>query len=188
MGIDPWRGQFHMEMTWWHLAHYGLWDRWPMAEKALDCYRRFLPVSCQLAAQLGYQGAKWPKSVGPEGRSAPWTGNQVLLWKQPHPLFFAELEYRLRPTRATLDKWAEILNETATHMADYPVRDAATGALLAQPGHASQRAGHHPRHRFRPRLLALGSRPGPTLAGTDGPASRTALGRGPPKACALAGG
>ncbi len=35
MGIDPWSGQFHMEMVWWHLAHYALWDRWPMAERAL---------------------------------------------------------------------------------------------------------------------------------------------------------
>ena len=133
MGIDPWRGQFHMEMTWWHLAHYGLWDRWPLAEKALDCYRRFLPVSRQLSAQLGYAGAKWPKSVGPEGRSAPWGGNQVLLWKQPHPLFFAELEYRLRPTRATLEKWAEVIHETATHMADYPTRDAQTGLYSLVP-------------------------------------------------------
>ncbi len=133
MGLDPWRGQFHMEMTWWHLAHYGLWDRWPMAERALDCYRRFLPVSRRLAEQFGYAGAKWPKSVGPEGRSAPWEGNQVLLWKQPHPLFFAELEYRLRPTRATLDKWAEILNQTAAHMADYPTLDARTGLYSLVP-------------------------------------------------------
>jgi len=133
MGIDFWRGQFHMEMTWWHLAHYGLWDRWPLAEKALDCYRRFLPVSQLLAAQLGYRGAKWPKSVGPEGRSAPWDGNQVLLWKQPHPLFFAELEYRLRPTRATLEKWADTLHETAAHMADYPTRDTRTGLYSLVP-------------------------------------------------------
>jgi hypothetical protein len=133
MGIDPWRGQFHMEMVWWHLAHYGLWDRWPMAEKALDCYRRFLPVSRRLAAQLGYRGAKWPKSVGPEGRSAPWEGNQVLLWKQPHPFFFAELEYRLRPTRGTLEKWAGILEETVAHMADYPTLDANTGLYSLVP-------------------------------------------------------
>jgi hypothetical protein len=86
MEIDPWRGQFHMEMAWWHLAHYALWDRWPMAERALDCYRRFAPGARALATQLGYRGLKWPKSVGPEGRSAPWQGNQVLLWKQPHPI------------------------------------------------------------------------------------------------------
>lgn len=133
MGLDPWRGQFHMEMVWWHLAHYGLWDRWPMAEKALGCYERFMPVSRQLAAQLGYKGVKWPKSVGPEGRSAPWVGNQVLLWKQPHPIFFAELEYRLRPTRATLDKWAEVVQQTAEHMADYPTSDPQSGLYSLVP-------------------------------------------------------
>jgi hypothetical protein len=133
LGIDGWRGQFHMEMTWWHLAHYALWDHWELADKALGCYRRFTPAARQLAAQLGYKGLKWQKSVGPEGRSAPWVGNQVLLWKQPHPIFFAELEYRLRPTRATLDKWADIVEGTAEHMADYPTQDDKTGIYHLSP-------------------------------------------------------
>ena len=71
MEVDPWRGQFHMEMTWWHLAHYGLWNRWSMAEEALGCYRKFIPPAAALSQQLGYKGLKWAKSVGPEGRSAP---------------------------------------------------------------------------------------------------------------------
>jgi galactosylceramidase len=119
MGIDFWSGQFHMEMIWWHLAHYGLWDRWPMAERALDCYRQFLPVARQLAGQFDYKGAKWGKQVGPEGRTAPWDGSFVLHWQQPHPIFLAELEYRLRPTRATLEKWQEIVFATADYMADF---------------------------------------------------------------------
>jgi hypothetical protein len=125
LGIDPWRGQFHMEMVWWHLAHYALWNRWELGSTAVDCYQRFIPAAKALASQLGYKGLKWPKSVGPEGRSAPWSGNQVLLWKQPHPIFFAELDYRLHPTRATLEKWADIVQGTAEHMADYPVKDDA---------------------------------------------------------------
>ena len=133
MGLDSWRSQFHMEMVWWHLAHYALWNRWPMAEKALGCYQHFEPTARALAAQLGYKGLKWGKSVGPEGRSAPWIGNQVLLWKQPHPIFFAELEYRLRPTRATLEKWANIIQGTAEHMADYPTRDEKTGVYSLAP-------------------------------------------------------
>lgn len=133
MGLDPWRGQFHMEMVWWHLAHYALWDRWPMADRAFGCYRTFTPAARALAEQLGYRGLKWPKSVGPEGRSAPWQGNQVLLWKQPHPIFFAELEYRLKPGRATLEKWADIVQGTAEHMADYAVRDAQTGVYSLAP-------------------------------------------------------
>jgi hypothetical protein len=131
--MDPWRGKFHMEMVWWHLAHYALWDRWPMADKALGCYQRFAPAARSLAEQLGYAGLKWPKSVGPEARSAPWIGNQVLLWKEPHPIFIAELEYRLRPTRATLDKWATIVFGTAEHMADYPTRDPKTGVYSLVP-------------------------------------------------------
>ena len=133
LGLDPWRGQFHMEMVWWHLAHYALWDRWPMAERALGCYQRFVPAARALAGQLGYRGLKWPKSVGPEGRSAPWAGNQVLLWKQPHPIFFAEQDYRLHPTRATLEKWRDVVLGTADHLADYPTRDERTGIYSLVP-------------------------------------------------------
>jgi len=128
MEIDAWRGQFHMEMVWWHLAHYALWDRWAMADQALGCYRRFTPGARALAEQLGYRGLKWPKSVGPEGRSAPWSGNQALLWKQPHPIFFAELDYRLHPTRKTLEKWRDVVFGSAEHMADYPVRNETNGS------------------------------------------------------------
>lgn len=122
MFTDNWRGQFHMEMTWWHIAHYALWSRMECADRQLSCFQTFLPVAKKLSAQLGYAGAKWGKSVGPEGRSAPWGGNLALLWKQPHPIYFAELEYLNRPTEETLHKWAEIIKETADHMADYPIR------------------------------------------------------------------
>jgi len=124
LGTDPWRGQYHGEMIYWHLAHYALWDRLELSDRALDCYKKNLPVAKMLARQLGYDGAQWQKSTGPEGRTAPWVGNQVLLWKEPHPMIFAELEYRNRPTRATLDRWAEILDETAKYMASYPTKDA----------------------------------------------------------------
>jgi hypothetical protein len=133
MTIDPWRGQFHMEMVWWHLAHAALWDRWALVDEALECYRRFAPGALALAEQLGYKGYKWPKSVGPEGRSAPWVGNQVLLWKQPHPIFFAELEHRLKPGAATLEKWSDLVQGTAEHMADVPVRDERTGVYSLDP-------------------------------------------------------
>lgn len=121
MNIDAWNGQFHMEMMWWHIAHYALWNRMEFADRQLQCYHTFLPVAKKLSAQLGYKGAKWGKMVGPEGRTAPWEGNLALLWKQPHPIFFAELEYNVRPYKETLEKWAEIIQETATHMADYPI-------------------------------------------------------------------
>ncbi len=124
MNTDAWRGQFHMEMVWWHVAHYALWQRMELADRQLGCYTAFLPVAQKLAAQLGYKGAKWGKSTNPNGRSAPWTGNLALLWKQPHPIFFAELEYLNRPTNETLEKWAVIVHETADHMADYATKQS----------------------------------------------------------------
>jgi hypothetical protein len=133
MAIDRWGSQFHMEMVWWHLAHFALWNRWALGEQALGCYDRFTPIAGKLAAQLDYKGIEWPKAVGPEGRTMPWLGAEVLLWKEPHPIFFAELDYRLHPTKATLDKWKNIVAGTATYMADYPVRDARTGIYHLDP-------------------------------------------------------
>ena len=122
--VDNWSGRFHLEMTWWHLAHYFLWNRAELADDALKIYPTVKNGARALAEQLGYKGVKWQKEIAPDGRTAPWQGNLVLLWKQPHPIFFAELDYRRNPTRETLLKWAEIIEETAEHMADYPVRDA----------------------------------------------------------------
>lgn len=119
--IDPWCGRSHMEMLWWHAAHFFMWGRPELADEQLSWYGRFLPVAKKLAAQLDSVGAKWGKSVDCSGRSAPWEGNLALLWKQPHPIFFAELEYRVRPGRPTLEKWAEIIEATADHMADIAV-------------------------------------------------------------------
>ncbi len=120
MGVDPWSTQFHMEMVWWHMAHYALWDRWDLANESLSCYQKFLPVARKLAKQFGYKGAKWGKQVGPEGRTAPWDGSFILHWQQPHPIFFAELEYRLNPSKETIKKWGDIVVETAEYMADFP--------------------------------------------------------------------
>jgi len=133
MGIDSWRGQFHMEMIWWHLAHFALWDRWDLPQESLSIYQKFIPTAKELAEQLGYKGLKWQKSASPGGRTAPWEGNQILIWKQPHPIFFAELDYRLNPTHETLEKWHEIIEGTAEHMADYPVYDEKTGIYHLDP-------------------------------------------------------
>ncbi|MBQ6619429.1 MAG: hypothetical protein IJH68_04710 [Thermoguttaceae bacterium] len=123
LAMDCWCDRFHMEMVWWHLAHWFLWQRERYADRALGCYEQFKDGAALLAKQLGYVGYKWQKSVGPNGVTAPWRGNQVLLWKEPHPIFFAELDYRARPCRQTLEKWLDIIDGTADHMADYVTAD-----------------------------------------------------------------
>ncbi|MDO5580643.1 MAG: hypothetical protein Q4G69_05880 [Planctomycetia bacterium] len=123
LAMDPWGDRFHMEMVWWHLAHYFLWNRDQYAQKALECYQWLKKPARSLAEQCDYKGYQWQKAVGPSARSQFWSGNLILLWKQPHPFFFAELDYRNHPNRKTLDKWADILEGTAEFMADYPVKD-----------------------------------------------------------------
>jgi len=132
-GVDSWHGKWHFEMIWWHMAHYGLWDRWPLAEKALSIYARVAPVARSIASNFDYRGFMWPKSTGPNGYNDGYPIEMSLLWKQPHPIFFAELEYRLHPTPETLDKWKTIVLGTADFMADYPKRDAASGQYHLDP-------------------------------------------------------
>ena len=127
MNIDPWRGQFHFEIIFWHQAHFALWNRWKMMEEAVRSYQKFIPTARARAQQFGFKGLEWPKSASPSGRSAPWDGNQALLWKQPQPLHFAELEYRLYPTKQTLEKWAEIVSGTVEYMVDFLTLDEKTG-------------------------------------------------------------
>ncbi|KAL0578688.1 hypothetical protein V5O48_003308 [Marasmius crinis-equi] len=64
-------------------------------------------------------GARWPKMTDPSGRSSPGQINNLLLWQQPHPLIFAQYEYRAFPTEETLRKWEDVVRETANWMATF---------------------------------------------------------------------
>jgi hypothetical protein len=58
--------------------------------------------------------------VGPEGRNSPSTINPFIMWQQPHPVFMAELVYRARPNRATLERYGPLVDETAKLLASWP--------------------------------------------------------------------
>ena len=132
-GVDTWHGKWHFEMIWWHLAHYALWDRWPMAEKALTIYSRVAPAARSIATNFDYRGLMWPKSTGPDGFNDGYPIEMSLLWREPHPIFLAELDYRLHPNQATLAKSKDIVLGTADFMADYPQRDPVTGQYNLDP-------------------------------------------------------
>lgn len=116
---NGWYGRFHFEMIWWHAVHYGLWNRWELADGYLDIYRNFLPTSIERAKKHGYKGARWPKCTADFDRDWPHRIHATLIWQQPHPIYFAEMEYRQSPTQETLDKWKDVVLETAEFMADY---------------------------------------------------------------------
>ena len=106
-------------MHWWHAAHFAMWDRLPLLERSLGYYQAILPRARATAARQGYAGARWPKMTDPGGNDSPSSVGPFLIWQQPHPIFFAELCYRARGDRATLEKFQEVVNQTADFMASY---------------------------------------------------------------------
>ena len=79
----------------------------PLFSRSLpSTYTTFLPSSLLRASSMGYSGARWPKMTDPTGRSAPGEINSLLIWQQPHPMYFAEIEYRSFPNLTTLRRLA----------------------------------------------------------------------------------
>ncbi len=130
---NGWNGKFHMEMYWWHAAHYALWNRWPLLERSVGYYQKILPQALAFAKSQGYNGARWPKCTTADGREAPHIIHALLIWQQPHPLFFAELDYQSHPTRATLEKWKQIVSSTADFLASYAYWDVQSAHYILGP-------------------------------------------------------
>jgi hypothetical protein len=131
--FNSWEGKFHLEMHWWHAAHFALWDRLPMLERSLGFYRSILPRARATAARQGYAGARWPKMTNPNGAESPSGVGPFLVWQQPHPIFYAELAYRARRDRATLDAFRDVVFATAEFMASFAIRDRSTGRFVLGP-------------------------------------------------------
>lgn len=130
---NSWFGKFHLEMHWWHAAHFVLWGRPELLERSLGWYERILPAARTLAQRNGYAGARWPKMVGPEGEDSPSPVGGFLIWQQPHPIYFAELLWRADPRRSTLEAHRERVMATAEFMASYAVRDPMTSDYVLGP-------------------------------------------------------
>jgi hypothetical protein len=55
------------------------------------------------------------KEIGPDGRVSPNIIGLFLIWQQPHPIFYSELLWRARCDQETLERYREIVFETAEH-------------------------------------------------------------------------
>ena len=133
LATNSWWGKSHLEMHWWHAAHFVLWGRPELLERSLPWYRSILLRAKDTAKLQGYRGARWPKQIGPDGREAPSDVGVFLIWQQPHPIYYAELLYRSHPGRETLEAYWEIVFETAEFMASYAVWDTATRRYVLGP-------------------------------------------------------
>ena len=130
---NSWEGKFHLEMHWWHEAHFALWNRLPLLEKSLDYYQKILPRAEATAKKQGYAGARWPKMTSPSGAESPSPVGPFLVWQEPHPIFYAELCFREHADRTTLEKYRDIVFQTADFMASYATWDTNTSRYVLGP-------------------------------------------------------
>jgi hypothetical protein len=145
---NSWFGKFHLEMHWWHAAHFALWARAPLLERSLGWYRSILPSARAWARQQGYAGARWPKMVGPDGRDSPSPIGPLLIWQQPHLIHMAELCYRANANPDTLARYRDVVFDTAEFLASSAVdRD---GRYVLGPPLIPAQENHPPRETWNP--------------------------------------
>ena len=124
---NSWNGKFHLEMHAWHAAHFAVWGRPELLERSMPWYLGHLEGAKSRAKAHGARGAWWPKMVGPEGRESPSTVNPFIMWQQPHPIYLAEVLYGARRDRATLEKYRDVVFQTADLLASWPIYQPAEG-------------------------------------------------------------
>ena len=147
---NSWYGKFHLEMHWWHAAQFALWNRLPLLERSLDYYINVLPSARERAKQQGYTGARWAKMTDETGRDSPSPIGPLLIWQQPHPIFYAELCYILKPTRATLLKFKQVVEETAEFMASYAYFEEKNNRYVLGPPVIPAQENHPARETWNP--------------------------------------
>ncbi len=129
---SSWYGKHNTEMYWWHAAHFALWDRPELMENSLPWYISIMDHAKATAKERGFEGANWSKMVGPDGRESPG-GNPLIIWNQPMPIYMAELIYRQHPTQETLNKYKDMVFETAKFLASFAYWDKDTQRYVLGP-------------------------------------------------------
>ncbi|MEP6595666.1 MAG: hypothetical protein ABJA71_06950, partial [Ginsengibacter sp.] len=117
---NSWFGKPHLEMPYWHLAHYAFWNHDDLLKRNLDYYFKVFDKAKALAKRQGFEGARWQKMTDNNGDEAPSSVGAFLIWQQPHIIYFAESIYRNKKDAATLNKYKDLVFATADFMASYP--------------------------------------------------------------------
>jgi hypothetical protein len=150
--FNSWYGKFHLEMHYWHTAHFALWGRRKELEKSLAYYLEILDRAKAIAQAQGYKGARWPKMCDPSGHNSPSSIAVLLLWQQPHPILLAELCYRSLCTAGKADeaatflkKYREVVIESAVFMRDFIHWEEAQQRFVLGPPYIPAQERHDPR-------------------------------------------
>ncbi len=116
---NSWYGKFHLEMAWWHMVHFFLWNRSALMDESLSWYESVASKAEETALRQGYDGVRWQKMTDPYGNDSPSSVGSFLIWQQPHLIYFAELYYRQSKDSATLYRFKDLVFASADFMASY---------------------------------------------------------------------
>lgn len=128
-----WYGKHNSEVYWWHAAQFYEWGHTESLEKSFAWYKTILPTAAAQAKSEGFEGARWPKMSGIDGRPSPGSINPFIIWNQCNPIYLAELIYRAHPDKATLNKYSDVVFESAKFLSSYAFWDAKTGRYILGP-------------------------------------------------------
>ncbi|MBC8600323.1 hypothetical protein H8784_01150 [Parabacteroides acidifaciens] len=140
---NSWYGKFHLEMHWWHSVHFTLWNRSTYLANTLDWYEDIFNVAKSYTTQQGYKGVRWPKMIGPNGVESPSKVGPLLVWQQPHLIFYCELLYRENQSLEFVNKYRNLIEATADFMFDYANWDTVKKCYVLGPPIISAREGNH---------------------------------------------
>jgi rhamnogalacturonyl hydrolase YesR len=128
---NTWFGRPHLEMTWWHMVDFSLWNRPEVMKTVLDWYNDVAyPEAINIAKRQGFKGARWMKMTDPWAGEAPSNTGSFLTWQQPHYIYMAEEMYRHNPSKEILNKYGEQVEATAEFMADFAKQCAPKGGKI----------------------------------------------------------
>jgi hypothetical protein len=131
--FNSWYGKHHLEMHWWHGVHWAYWGNTEILEKSMQYYDDIFLKAEEKAKRQGYPGVRWPKMTNLQGNDSPSGVGEFLIWQQPHPIYYAELLYREKPDKETLEKYALLIFATADFMAGFARWDDLNNRYILGP-------------------------------------------------------
>ena len=136
---NTWFGRPHLEMTWWHVVDFALWNRPEVVAQILKWYNDIAyPVARKIAERQGFKGIRWMKMTDPWAGEAPSNTGSFLIWQQPHYIYLAEEMYRANPSAETIREYGEQVEATAEFIADFVSFDAAQKRYILKGATAMQ--------------------------------------------------
>jgi len=121
---NSWFGKFHLEMIWWHQAHFPLWGHADMLLRTLPWYHKAHDMARTIAERQGMEGVRWMKMTDPSAAEAPSNVGSFLIWQQPHLIYLLELAYRASHDYNIIKEYGALVQQTATFMASFATYDA----------------------------------------------------------------